>query len=321
MLVALEKSTHRRIETLSFNSGFDIRRAFDKDGLICPLCYEIVFPRDRENYILHFAHKSSCSSHFECHPESIEHILGKKIIKETLSKQLCLFDIEILLEFPIPEAGKNGRIADVVAIFPSGFMMIYECQLSYINTEEVHKRTQDYESIGSEVTWLFGKNADIEANRNWCYEHFGLSYGLNFFGDKSELLSSRDNFHKKIIIVYRTENTEGRCYETLFRISPSQLVLRELEIWNALTNEQIRNGLGAVTENAKRIVAGAIGSLNSKGIICKQKEKWQIIGENLAMEGIAPLSEEAIKKARQRAKERKLSREKSLSISNTENTS
>jgi competence protein CoiA len=321
MLVALEKSTHKRVETLSFNSGFDIRKAFDKDNLICPFCEQTVFPRDRENYILHFAHKSICSSPFEYHPESIEHILGKKIIKETLSKQLCLFDIEILLEFPIPEAGKKGRIADVVAIFPSGFMMIYECQLSYINTEEVYKRTQDYESIGSEVTWLLGKSADIEANRNWCYDYFDISYGLQFCGDRSELLSSGDNFNKKIIIVYRTESTEGRCYETQFRISPSQLVLRELEIWNALTNEQIRNGLGAITENAKRIVAGAIGSLNSKGIIQKQNDKWQIIREKLAIENIVPFSEEAIKKARKRAKERKLLKEKNLDISDIYNTS
>jgi competence CoiA-like predicted nuclease len=340
MLVALEKSTHSRIHTLSFNSRSDICRAFGQDNFICPFCYEKVFPRDRKNYILHFFHKSRCSSrsYFEYHPESLKHILGKKFIQESLKKQFCDFEVDILLEFSIPEAGKNGRIADVAVIFPAGFMMIYECQLASITSEKIEQRSKDYLSVGAQVRWLLGKSADTTANRNWCNKYLGCSYSALFKSNDCDLLLNKDSLENIILVVspyYKTdenpmfitnENSIGNLnfpYKESFltHFYPRHLVVRELEIWDSLTTEKIKNGLGANTEKSKQIVGGAIGALNSKGIIQKQNDKWQIIREKLAIENIVPLSEEAIKKARQRARERKLLKEKNLDISNIYNTS
>lgn len=171
---------NNRICSLDFENAHEIRLKYNKGSLTCPFCQQIVHPRQRENYIVHFVHNSQCPTTLEHHPESIEHLLGKAALAKHLKKQVEKYDVEVCLEYPIPEAGKNGRIADVAAIYKTGYVLIYECQLASITTEKLEQRTMDYEKEGCEVIWWLGKGADTEANHNWAKSRHSISYRLLF---------------------------------------------------------------------------------------------------------------------------------------------
>jgi Competence protein len=108
------------------------------------------------------------------HPESLEHFAGKLALAEYLKAELSeQSDVEVIIEYPIPEAGEHGRIADVAAVFPSGWVLVYECQLAAITPELLEQRTKDYASVGADVLWFLGGKANSIPNITWCEEYFG----------------------------------------------------------------------------------------------------------------------------------------------------
>lgn len=172
-LVALDESTGEKIISLDFESANEIRAKFK--SLTCPFCKERLIPRGRLDYVLHFVHPKSCTSQMEHHPESPEHLFGKRKLYELLKKELQEYtDVHPTLEYPIPEAGERGRIADVAAVFPTGYVLVYECQLASISVAELAQRTEDYVNAGVDVVWFLGKNADTPTNRDWCIRELGV---------------------------------------------------------------------------------------------------------------------------------------------------
>jgi competence protein CoiA len=190
-LRALHLPTNNVILSSDFSSSREIRSLYKKEDLICPFC-EIrtrMDPVQRGNSIIYFRHyKSICTSKLEHdHDESPEHLLGKTMLANYLKEELReVSDVEIIIEYPIREAGENGRIADVAAVFPTGYVIVYECQLANITAEMLEKRTKDYEEAGVEVTWFLGGKADNHANRDWCLEYFGNCYYIKFQREFSE---------------------------------------------------------------------------------------------------------------------------------------
>lgn len=168
----------KRISSLSFTSGHEIRCKYPLGSLTCPWCGGVVFPRDRMDFLLHFVHKTECTATIEHHPESLEHLLGKEFLAKRLSSELqqtpLIKDCSIEIEYPVFSAGKHGRVADVAAIYPSGYLLIYECQLSPITTNELEQRTHDYKTAGGDTVWFFGLESATSQVTDWAIAHQGF---------------------------------------------------------------------------------------------------------------------------------------------------
>jgi competence protein CoiA len=119
-----------------------------------------------------FYHKSECTCDFERHPDGPDHRRCKKTVAQKLKSELKEYSTaEIIYEHPIKEA---KRIADIIMKFPNGWMVAHEIQLSHITIELLEKRTEDYLNAGIDIVWWLGKSANIELNRDWCQEKFGV---------------------------------------------------------------------------------------------------------------------------------------------------
>lgn len=192
-LVAKLASTKERVYAPDFKSGHEIRSKYRHGDLTCgcPDCGALVFPRDRKGFALHFVHQRNCESQFNYHPVSPEHERGKELIRELFTAELADYsDVKVEFELPVKEA---NRIADVAIVYPTGYLLIGECQLASITTTELEARTNDYESAGADVIWWLGKDADTAANRTWCIDQFGECRIINY----QHLLDERRTNHLK----------------------------------------------------------------------------------------------------------------------------
>lgn len=177
-LTARVKDTGERISSLDFKTGHEIRLKYKKGDLISPYpdCDTIVTPRDRDGFVLHFVHATAPETSFNHHPESPEHQRGKRLIAEVFAKELePLSDIKILFEYPI-----GNRIADVAVVYPTGWVLVGECQLAAITTDELQQRTDDYAANGCDVIWWLGGKADTITNREWTNSLFGECRIINY---------------------------------------------------------------------------------------------------------------------------------------------
>lgn len=178
---AVNRLKNELICAFDFEDANQIRNNPNYEDLACPLCGAKMFPRQGKYYTLHFVHQRQCTSLMERHPESFEHLAGKFFLYNTLKNQLRPYsNVEIKVEYPIKEAGENGRVADVAAIFKTGYILVYECQLSSISPEQLDKRTKDYANAGADVVWFVGKSADTYENREYLTSQFGYYQTIAF---------------------------------------------------------------------------------------------------------------------------------------------
>jgi competence protein CoiA len=84
------------------------------------------------------------------------------------------------VEYSLVKCGEHGRVADVALVYDNGNLLICECQLAKITSNELEKRTLDYYSIGADVLWFLGKEADTPENRNWLRKMFGSVGRIDF---------------------------------------------------------------------------------------------------------------------------------------------
>jgi len=183
MLIAIDKKSGKRVKAYHHKTGHAIRSKFPLGELTCPFCEEVVFPRERQGFVLHFAHCHLCSSTISRHPESPEHEQGKFELAKFLQQQIkddpkqCA---KVEVEHQLPKCGEHGRVADVALVYENGNLLICECQLSKITTNELEKRTRDYYSVGADVIWFLGGEADTSENRTWLCSMFGSVGRLDF---------------------------------------------------------------------------------------------------------------------------------------------
>jgi competence CoiA-like predicted nuclease len=183
MLVAKVRGTGDRIFAASHPSGHSLRSTYPLGNLICPHCDQVVFPRERQGFVLHFVHQHPCTSSIERHPESPEHEQGKAELVKYLRTQIqgdTNKTAKIEVEHRLPQCGENGRIADVALVYENGNILICECQLARITVDELERRTRDYYSIGADVIWFLGGEADTTENRTWLRSVFGAVGKLDF---------------------------------------------------------------------------------------------------------------------------------------------
>jgi competence protein CoiA len=183
MLVAVQKNSKKRIKAAAYPTSHAIRAEFPLGDLICPFCDQTVFVRERKGFIRHFVHTVNCKSKIARHPESPEHEQGKYELAKFLSQQIkddpnqCA---KVEVEYRLEKCGEHGRVADVALIYDNGNLLICECQLSKITSNELQKRTLDYYAIGADVLWFLGNDADTPDNRSWLRSMFGSVGTINF---------------------------------------------------------------------------------------------------------------------------------------------
>lgn len=153
------------------------RMTIDPKNVFCQLCQQPMMIRSGLIRSAHFAHRSVCTSEYDHHPESQDHLLGKQYVYEYLRSLDEYSDCEFQFEYKI-ESGK--RIADLMMISPTGFMVANEIQLAQITTEKIKERTLTYYEQGIDVWWWLGKSAYTAANTNFCIRTTGHCYLITF---------------------------------------------------------------------------------------------------------------------------------------------
>lgn len=189
MLIANHKVTGNRVVAAYHKSAHELRSKYPSGDLVCPYCQGVMFPGQREGFVLHFVHRGTCDSLVARHPESPEHEEGKFVLAKYLREQIKEDKnptAKIEVEHHLPQCGENGRIADVALVYDNGNLLICECQLARITSYELEQRTRDYISIGADVLWFLGGEADTSENRAWLRSVFGsvgrieFSYGTEW---------------------------------------------------------------------------------------------------------------------------------------------
>jgi hypothetical protein len=121
----------------------------------------------------HFCHKpnSLCTTKIATNPESLQHEIGKVLLKERLSQARP--DLEVRIERSLLG---NSRRADVAGFRDGKIVVVHECQVSPIlvrGKTGLEQRTRDYLDAGISVTWWFGEKALTATIRPWCETFFG----------------------------------------------------------------------------------------------------------------------------------------------------
>lgn len=155
----------------------------DRD-MACPLC-------DREMRVAqgmlkkpYFFHLTTCHHDWEIHPESEVHIELKRYIAQTLPRMVDEYSgASYQIEVPI-EGCK--RIADVLFTLRDGRRIVHEIQLSPITIDVLNARTDDYQSVGLEVYWWFGLNANNESSTSWSLERFRLHLSIDVYAEENQ---------------------------------------------------------------------------------------------------------------------------------------
>jgi competence CoiA-like predicted nuclease len=177
--VARHAVTHARIDITQLPNP---RQALQADQILCQVCEERMIVRQGLIIRPHFAHMRACPLAYASHPESPEHLLGKEQVSTWLRQQPDFADATVELEVPIHA---RKRIADILVTFRQGHKIAVEIQLASITTEALKDRTEDYLNDGTDVIWVFGRDAlRSPANLDWCTRTLG-GYLQLIFVDKS----------------------------------------------------------------------------------------------------------------------------------------
>lgn len=174
-LIGKDKNTGERLSILDFDNP---KTQLKRGEVLCPLCNQELHIVHTDFVTKHFRHMVECQSDYKRHPESPEHLLGKKILAERLSNDWKEYSY-CKIEFELP-VDLIKRIIDVAFIFPTGWIVAHEIQLSKISINELESRTNDYLNAGIDVVWWIGKNADTIENRNWLIKNYGAVTCIDF---------------------------------------------------------------------------------------------------------------------------------------------
>lgn len=168
-LVAIHQETGERVDITQYEKP---REIFPFGSLRCQMedCGKLLMIKDGAIMARHLAHEAVCITSYKSHPESEEHLAGKAFLAERLPVWFSEFtSVKFQLEVPVKEV---MRIADIMAIFPNGWRIAHEVQLSPITVKELDDRINDYQRAGIDSWWWFGKeNANSPALQNYCHSH------------------------------------------------------------------------------------------------------------------------------------------------------
>ncbi|MCX5876641.1 MAG: competence protein CoiA family protein [Deltaproteobacteria bacterium] len=283
----------------------------------CRLCNIQMFIRRSPQGRFHFFHKRSCTSDYQSHPESPEHLSGKSFVAEYIFPKLIEYShFNPLFEEPLAEV---KRVADIIAKFPMGWWFANEIQLAPITAEKLEKRTQDYLNAGVDVIWWFGKSADTRQNREWAVNKFGFSPYLVFNGEvvteygywKKDVY--RDEYGlkkeglKRIKHLPAEESVPSFGWPHIIEIIGNWWVelafVRYFQVWKNGNNARFERGLLANSATI-RSFSGRVGAGNGTRFR-KIKDIWQVREDEfypfMQKHGLPVLPEEAVSIVKEKA--------------------
>lgn len=175
--IAINAATGERLDASEFTLIHSelAARGIEPEQLRCQLCAGAMYARQGP-HVPHFAHYPDvdCNSHgYETKPESPEHHVGKRFVRDHLRTLYPGAQVE--LEVPIEQ---RKRIADVLVAFRGGWAIAHEIQLARIALTELEERTRDYARVGIDVVWWLGAKAP-HGVRQWVSDRQPL-YLLEF---------------------------------------------------------------------------------------------------------------------------------------------
>lgn len=161
-LTARLRSTGEVISILDYEYP---RLEIAADDPLCPHCGQSLTIRHGQVRTRHFAHRPHQVCPFESwhEPESEQHIVFKQKVREYLETSPLWRGVTCAFEVKVEEA---NRIADVMAVFATGWRVAHECQVSAITLEELRARTQAYWDAGLDVMWWF-ESGLLERSGEW----------------------------------------------------------------------------------------------------------------------------------------------------------
>ena len=107
-LVATDAQTQERIDITQYARP---RLELREREVVCPLCGVKMNVVAGYKRISHFRHRVKCSSSYERHPESNEHLMAKAALTKKLRERCLEFaDVEVAIEVPIPEVKRQADI-------------------------------------------------------------------------------------------------------------------------------------------------------------------------------------------------------------------
>jgi len=315
VFIAQNKANKERIDITKLAHPRDDLNGME---LECRFCKTQMFIRRSPKGRFHFFHKRFCTSDYQSHPETPEHLSGKSFVAEYIFPKLAEFStFSPLFEEPLHEV---KRIADIVSKFPMGWWVAHEIQLSSITPENLEERTNDYLNAGVDVIWWFGKSANTRQNIEWAVRKFGFSPYIIFDGedvieygywDKDEY---RDEYGIKRECLKITKYLPAE--ETVSSFTWPHIIqkighwwvelafARYFQVWKNGNNERFQRGLLANTLTI-RSFAGRVGAGNKKRFH-KVKDMWQVNEKEflpfLKKRGMLILPEGAIESIKEKAR-------------------
>lgn len=231
--------------------------------------------------------------------ESTEvHSLAKNHLKSYLEEELGQYSGAIVgTDFPLRVAPNHDRIADVVAIFPTGYMVALMVATEPIKPQELNYQSTALFNAGVDVIWWLGEKADTLRNRQWSFQYcdwtyiFNLStcpitdnreqsevefkelsqYSFNHLSDKIKrinwLLQYMDfgSYPEELMeekeslqnLLQSGQSTNGLGHSIFIRA-----IRQTFHTWRRLNNAQLKRGL-LIQNKGIRSFGGVLGSLNS----------------------------------------------------------
>lgn len=305
--VAQNINSGERIDITKYTSP---REELGHVSFECRLCKIQMFVRRSPKGKFHFVHKRPCTTNYQSHPETPEHLAGKSFVATYVLPKLNEYaTFNYLYEEPLFEV---KRIADIVTKFPMGWWVAHEIQLSSITPEELEERTRDYLNAGVDVVWWFGKGADTKQNRQWAIKTYGFSLFFVFKDEEVVRYGYREKYYFPDEYGCKQEGIATHTYipqeETDKSFARPHLIpkigdwwkelafARYYQVWERGNNDRYKRALLA-NETTILSFAGKIGAGNKKSF-CKMKDMWCADEEkfflSLKKSSILPLSKEAI---------------------------
>lgn len=215
---------------------------------------------------------------------------AKKALKSHLEEELGEYSGAIVgTDFPLCLEQSQVRNADVVAMFPSGYMVALMVATKPINARELSRRSYSFLNNGIDVMWWLGGEANTPSNRRWSLEYCGCAYILKTSNNQAEvelnvLRSFRVRFYERKIeqinwlLQRRSENNREELIEEKERLEDlmkngeplsglgSLVFARAIGIavhtWKRLNNAQLKRGLLIQNKGVKSF-GGILGSLSN----------------------------------------------------------
>ena len=311
--VAQNKITGERIDVTDFANP---RAELDAVHFECRFCKIPMFLRRSPRGTFHFFHQRSCTSDYQHHPETPEHLAGKSFVAKVYLPKLNEYaSFNHLFEEPLHAV---RRIADIIIKFPMGWWVAHEIQLSSITPEALEERTNDYLNDGVDVIWWLGKSAHTEINRKWVIYKYGFAPCLYFADEEVVAYGYSEKYYYKDeygldcegIKIYRfnlnedQENLLNR--QMIYKIGTWWVELafaRYYQVWKKGNNDRYKRALFA-NQSAIRSFAGRVGAGNNKRFL-KENDLWCVNEEELLpflkKQNILPLNEVAINSIKEKA--------------------